>query len=458
MFHLPRLICFTFIGLLFSFSVSSATEHFSENSYLLKAEGYTVKIRTRVKYPPMKDNKGAHEGAGFLIDGNKGWIATNAHVASRNPESVEVSFKNQSFFEAKLLFVDRYLDLAVLKIPKNKIPANAEEADLRCNEWPDVGTKVGAFGHRLSLDFSVTTGIVSGLRYRHNRYWVQTDAAINSGNSGGPLINVKTGKVVGINAMGYSKRSSEGLGFAVPMVYACRVFALLREEKNPSGPYLPVAFATSDEVQDKLIVATAYKQLPVEWPLEPGDQLVSLKGEPATKFKNQADLIHTLRGRDGNVAVEIERKDKTKTVMLPVMMRPRMINWVGLHFSGIVVGKELMRDANLSNPHDEIFILDVSSASIGSVLGVAAYSYVHTVDGLKLKNVEDLCTYLEKAEDEKRKVQIVTRSRRWEYMSASTYEIFRVRVKDVKLVGPKMTDGPSCGSRELEHLTTWGRS
>jgi len=121
-------------------------------------------------------------------------------------------------------------------------------------------------------------------------------------------------------------------------------------------------------------VATAYKQLPVEWPLEPGDQLVSLKGEPATKFKNQADLIHTLRGRDGNVAVEIERKDKTKTVMLPVMMRPRMINWVGLHFSGIVVGKELMRDANLSNPHDEIFILDVSSASIGSVLGVAAYS------------------------------------------------------------------------------------
>ena len=369
--------------------MSSATEHSSENSYLLKAEGYTVKIRTRVKYPPMKDNKGAHEGAGFLIDGNKGWIATNAHVASRNPESVEVSFKNQRFFEAKLLFVDRYLDLAVLKIPK-KIPANAEEADLRCNEWPDVGTKVGAFGHPLSLDFWVTTGIVSGLRYRHNRYWVQTDAAINSGNSGGPLINVKTGKVVGINAMGYSKRSSEGLGFAVPMVYACRVFALLRAEKNPSVPYLPVAFATSDEAQDKLIVATAYKQLPVEWPLEPGDQLVSLKGEPATNIKNQADLIHTLRGRDGNVAVEIERKDKTKTVTLPVMTRPRMIDWVGLHFSGIVVGKELMRDSNLSNPHDEIFILDVSSASIGSVLGVAAYSYVHTVDGLKLKNVEGL--------------------------------------------------------------------
>ena len=97
------------------------------------------------------------------------------------------------------------------------------------------------------------------------------------------------------------------------------------------------------------------------------------------------------------------------------MARPRMINWVGLHFSGIVVGKELMRDANLSNPHDEIFILDVASASIGSVLGVDAYSYVHTVDGSKLKSVEGLCAYLKKAENEKRKVQIVTRSRRWEW-------------------------------------------
>ena len=438
------IVFLSFTAIFLTFSLSFAEERASETSYLLKAEGYTVKIRTRVKYPPMKDNKGAHEGAGFLIDGKRGWIATNAHVASRNPESVEVAFKGQSFFEAKLLFVDRYLDLAVLEIPTQKVPTDDKEAALKCNDWPEVGSKVGAFGHPLSLDFSVTTGIVSGLRYRHNRYWVQTDAAINSGNSGGPLIDVKTGKVVGISAMGYSKRSSEGLGFAVPMVYACRVFELLREGKNPSPPYLPVAFATSEEVKDKLIVATTYAELPVEWPLEPGDLLLSVAGEPETKFKNQADLIHTLRGRDGNVTLNIKRKGKDRSVTLPVMARPRMIDWVGLHFSGIVVGKELMRDANLSNPHDEIFILDVASASIGSILGITAYSYVHTVDGSKLKNVTGLCAYLKKAENEKRKVQIVTRSRKWEYMSASTYKIFKVHVKDVKLVGPRMADGRDC--------------
>tara|TARA_Y100000588_G_C14231582_1_gene915523 strand:+ start:520 stop:1869 length:1350 start_codon:yes stop_codon:yes gene_type:complete len=432
------------LAVLCFFSPAIANEGSSETSYLLKAEGYTVKIRTRVEYPPMKDSKGSHSGAGFLIDSERGWIATNAHVSSRNPESVEVSFKGQSFFEAKLLFVDRYLDLAVLEVPREKMPAGAKKAQLRCDDWPEVGSKVGAYGHPLSLDFSVTTGIVSGLRYRHNRYWVQTDAAINNGNSGGPLISINTGEVVGINAMGYSKQSSEGLGFAVPMVYACRVFKLLREGKNPSVPYLPAAFATSDEVPDKLVVATTYDELPVKWALEPGDQLVSLASDRKTKFKNQADLIHALRGSDGDIPVEIVRQGKSQTLNLAALARPRMIDWVGLHFSGMVVGKERLRDTGLSNPNDEIMILDVASASVGSVSGIGTYSYLNTVDGLRLTNIQKLCAYLQQAESENRKVKIVTRSREWEYMSASTYELFNVSIKDVKLVGPNVREGVAC--------------
>jgi S1-C subfamily serine protease len=432
------------LAVLCFFSPANADEGSLENSYLVKAEGYTVKIRTRVKYPPMKDNKGSHTGAGFLIDAERGWIATNAHVSSRNPESLEITFKGQSFVDAKLLFVDRYLDLAVLEVPRTKMPASAKEAQLMCDDWPKVGSNVGAYGHPLSLDFSVTTGIVSGLRYRHNRYWVQTDAAINKGNSGGPLISVKTGEVVGINAMGYSKRSSEGLGFAVPMVYACRVFKLLREGKNPSVPYLPAAFATSDEVTDKLVVATTYDELPVKWALEPGDEIVSLASDPKTKLKNQADLIHALRGSEGDIAVNIIRKDKPLILNLAALARPRMIDWVGLHFSGLVVGKELMRDANLSNPKDEIFILDVAAASVGSVLGLSAYSYLHTVDGLSLKGIQKLCAHLSQAKNQSRKVKIVTRSRVWEYMSASKYNLYDVKIKDVKLVGRHVAEGAAC--------------
>ena len=431
------------IGILTIQGLSFAGQLSSKTSYLLKAESYTVKIRTRVKYPPMRDNKGSHSGAGFLIDAERGWIATNAHVSSRNPESLEIAFKGQNFVDAKLLFVDRYLDLAVLEIPRGEIPAGVKEADLRCDEWPDVGSKVGAYGHPLSLDFSVTTGIISGLRYRHNRYWIQTDAAINRGNSGGPLISTESGDVVGINAMGYSKRSSEGLGFTVPMVYACRVFKLLREGKNPSASYLPAAFATSDEVRDKLIVATTYDELPVKWALEPGDHLLSMASRPNTKLKNQADLIHALRGSEGDVAVNIIRQGKPLTLNLAALARPRMIDWVGLHFSGMVVGKERIRDSNLSNPNDEIFILDIASASVGSVLGIGAYSYINTVDGLRLKNIQKLCVYLRQAEKENRKVKMVTRSRKWEYMSASTYKLFNVSIKDVKLVGPRYS-GEDC--------------
>ena len=208
--------------------------------------------------------------------------------------------------------------------------------------------------------------------------------------------------------------------------------------------YLPTAFATSDEIHNKLIVATNYEGLPVKWALEPGDQLLSLASHPKRKFKNQADLIHALRGTEGDIAVNIIRKGKPQTLNLTALARPRMIDWVGLHFSGLVVGKELMRDANLSNPNDEIFILDVASASVGAVLGIEAYSYLNTVDGLRLKNIQKLCSQLRQAENQNRKVKMVTRNQVWEYMSASKYDLYNVKIKDVKLVGPHVTEAAAC--------------
>ena len=429
------------VGLPFATSVADNGE---ASGYLTKAEQYTVKIRTRVKYPPMMDNKGSFTGAGFLIDAKRGWIATNAHVSSRNPESLEVAFKDKSFVDAELLYVDRYLDLAVLKVAPESIPDKSKEAELACQGWPKVGIDVGAYGHPLSLDFSVTTGIISGLRYRHNRYWIQTDAAINRGNSGGPLIGIRSNRVIGINTATYSKSRSEGIGFAVPMFYACRVFDLLRVGLNPAPPYLPVAFATGDDILNELVVAVLYPGLPVSWPLQPGDKLVSLIKVPDTKFKNQADLIHALRGKSGAVGVRIVRAGKTLNVSLASMPRPNVTDWIGLHFSGIVVGREFMRDDKLSNPEGEISIHRVSKASIGSVSGIRAYRYIVTVDGISFKTVKDLCAYLKRAESEDRRIRLVTRSRSWDYMSVSKYNLYEVKIDGVKLVGPKVEGSGTC--------------
>jgi S1-C subfamily serine protease len=204
------------------------------------------------------------------------------------------------------------LDLAIIKITPDKIPIKATEAKLDCVNKPVVGRPVGAFGHPFSLSFSGTRGIISGEKYRWGRVWVQTDAPINSGNSGGPLISLTSGKVVGISSATLSKSRSEGLNFAVPMTHACKVINLLKRGMDPTPPYIPVSFAYDDDNDSELIAAVIYKNQPTSWPLKIGDRLISLANTPKEVFKNQAMLVHQLRGVRGKVDVAIDRRGKKR--------------------------------------------------------------------------------------------------------------------------------------------------
>ena len=320
------------------------------------------------------------------------------------------------------------MDLAVLKISNSKIPAFAKEADLECNAKPVVGSPVGAYGHPFSLDYSGTRGIVSGNRYRWGRYWVQTDAAINSGNSGGPLINLDTGKVIGINSATYSKRMSEGLGFAVQMIRACRVFKLLENKVDPSPPYIPISFAADDQIQDKLVVAAVYRKQPVVWPLNLGDRLSALAEEPEKKFKHQADLIHALRGRNGPVELLIERSGKLLTVIVPSRARPKLTGRIGVHASGIIFDAEPLKDDEVMNPDNFLFIQSVDETSIGALSGIRAWGYLASVDGKAIKTTKELCTYLSGAESDDRKVNLVTRHVDWEYRAQTRYSSHEITV------------------------------
>ena len=131
-----------------------AQERKKESNYFEIAKGYTVKVKTRVEYPFRKDNRGSFRGAGFLVNKKTGWIITNAHVSSRNPAKLEVAFKDQKFIDAKLIYVDMLLDLAVISISPSEIPKNSKVADLDCDKKPVIGSPVGAFGHPFSLSFS----------------------------------------------------------------------------------------------------------------------------------------------------------------------------------------------------------------------------------------------------------------------------------------------------------------
>jgi serine protease Do len=156
-------------------------------------------------------------GSGFILTSD-GYIATNQHVASDDISAMKVSLADGNTYDAKLVWSDASLDLAIIKIDAKDLPV----LELGDSDNVVVGELAVAVGNPMGLNFerTVTSGIISAL----NRSipldnglaedLIQTDASINSGNSGGPLVN-KAGEVIGINT--YKLTTGEGMGFAIPI-------------------------------------------------------------------------------------------------------------------------------------------------------------------------------------------------------------------------------------------------
>jgi len=160
-------------------------------------------------------------GSGFIIDSN-GLVLTNAHVI-RGASSVKVTLNDRREFKATVLGFDSSTDVAVLKIDAKDLPT----VTLGDSEQVKVGDYVLAIGTPFGFDATATSGIVSALhRLLPNEPlvpFIQTDAAVNPGNSGGPLFN-SSGEVVGMNAQIYSRTGGfEGLSFATPIDLAKRI-------------------------------------------------------------------------------------------------------------------------------------------------------------------------------------------------------------------------------------------
>ncbi|NNL99241.1 MAG: trypsin-like serine protease [Gammaproteobacteria bacterium] len=355
------------------------------------ARTYTVKIRTYVRYPLLTDTEGTSEGAGFLIDRERGWILTNGHVAGEAPSKIDIRFDGSAFTPVRKLYIDPHLDLAVLQIPPGEVPETAGAAPLACDRRPDTGHPVVAFGHPSGLSFTGTRGIISGQRVLPGADWLQTDTPISPGNSGGPLISLRSARVVGISSAKYTGEDTENLNLALPMVYACRVLELLAAGRDPSPPWLPIVFADHDDDAPGLRVAAVYDERFAA--LRPGDRIISVAGY-AGPVDNATALMDALRGRASEVELRLVRDGSLVEATIRIAPHPPVTGVVAVAFSGMVIANSMQVDAAEFNLGAPLMVHDVSGSRLAVARGFELNDVIVSVDGRPFNKPEALFTYL----------------------------------------------------------------
>jgi serine protease Do len=265
-------------------------------------------------------------GSGFVIDPS-GIVVTNNHVISE-ADDITVIFNDGSRLKAEVIGRDQKTDLAVLRVKTEKPLKAVKFADsdkVRLGEW------VIAIGNPFSLGGSVTAGIVSARNRDINSgpydNYIQTDASINRGNSGGPLFNLD-GDVIGVNTAIISPSGgSIGIGFAVPSKTAMAVIDQLREHKEVRRGWLGVKIQqVTDEIAESLNLRPARGALVAgvddKGPAKPagieaGDVIIKFDGKDVKEMRDLPRIVaDTPVGKDVEVVVVRKGKEEKKTVKL----------------------------------------------------------------------------------------------------------------------------------------------
>jgi serine protease DegQ len=359
-----------------------------------KAPAYTVQIRTVVEMPFVDDEKSSGLGSGFVVDAKRGWVMTNAHVAARSPSHIRIAFRGEEYRPASKVYVDPYLDLAILQLSDEQRGA-LTAAKLDCGAMPSMGHPVGAFGHPWGLYYTGTRGIVSGVTARFRGEMLQTDAPINGGNSGGPLISLETGKIVGINTSSIASSEDQNTNFAVPMKYACRVLKLLQAGKDPSPPVLSTVFIRDIDDRGELVVAETYLgEDTLE--LKAGDLIYGVVGVPG-EIRNEGQLVHALRGRLDRVALTVIRNSEQITVTGRLNVVGHIVERQGVYVAGLLFAPAGFRDDNELNLKSPLIVHSVEWGSLGESLEIEKWDLLVRVNGRPVRGLADLYQRLDEA-------------------------------------------------------------
>lgn len=282
-----------------------------------------VAITTYVNY---QNYQASAMGSGIIMEEN-GYIVTNAHVVA-NAAGITVRLSDGQEYEGRLVGADTKTDLAVIKIDATGLPV----AEFGNSDQLKVGEPVVAIGNPQSLEFagSVTQGIVSGLNrslsatdsvtgtvYNYDKL-IQTDAAINHGNSGGALVN-EYGQVIGINSAGFNAQEAVGMNFAIPSSEAKPIIDDLIQYGYVTGRVLlGVTASTVDEVLARLnnVPTGLYVRSTLEGSdiskqgVVPGDIITKVDDQEITDANSLSEILDGKNPGD-QVKLEVYRPGRT---------------------------------------------------------------------------------------------------------------------------------------------------
>lgn len=283
------------------------------------------------------------KGSGIIIS-EDGYILTNNHVVNSTSSSSNSAFyeigeankvtvklyNDDTEYEGEIIGTDSQTDLAVIKIDKDGLTA----AELGNSDSVQVGEFAMALGSPLGLENSVTAGIVSAVNREvtdddGNKYTaIQTDAAINSGNSGGALVNSK-GQVIGVNTLKLSGTGVEGVGFAIPINSTKSIYEQLIEYSKVKRPYIGIGGKDLDEKTAKqydLVVGIYVRTIDdfsaaEKAGLRIGDVIIEAEGQKVTTM-DELNAIKNKKQIGDTMKLKINRDGKEREITITLQEQP----------------------------------------------------------------------------------------------------------------------------------------
>ena len=363
-------------GVWLLFGASPAAADSAAQRSFAEATRYTVKIEASTEFSFIERDSGAWSGAGFLVDRARRWVLTNAHVAGYVDTTLQASFKGQPNRGARALFVDNLLDLAVIELEPGAVPQEATEARLACAKVPAVGADLGAFGHPLGYAFTATRGIMAGITRSEGYPMIQTDTPISPGNSGGPLIDLATGEVVGINTASIGDKRAQNVNFAVMITEACRVLELLRDDG---------------------------------FSLRAGDSVLGIDGDPR-EFVGAAEFLLALRGRSGNVPLRVLRNGREEVLNTALVPSLQHVGRRGLAISGVVFAARKLAEITSADEAGVLIVHQVEPGSSGDLHQINYGFQVVSIDGREITTLSQLQRLAVAAQREDRALRLILRA------------------------------------------------